>query len=139
MTSEAASGAEFARAWLEHSPFVAHLGIRLVAMGDDEAVLELPFSDALPTAGDVVHGGAISSLIDTAAAAAAWSSHDPANGTKWGTVGMSTSFLSAARATDLRATARVTRRGRSVVFCSIRVEDPAGTPIADALVSYRLG
>ena len=42
-------------------------------MEPDRAVLKMPFSDTLPTMGDVVHGGAISSLVDTAAAAAAWS------------------------------------------------------------------
>jgi uncharacterized protein (TIGR00369 family) len=137
--SDAPTGADLARGWFENSPFIGHLGMRLVSIGDDEAVVELPFSDALPTAGDLVHGGAIASLLDTAAAAAAWSSHDPANGMKWGTVGISTSFLAPARGADLRATARVTRRGRAVVFCSVHVETTDGAAVADALVSYRLG
>jgi uncharacterized protein (TIGR00369 family) len=64
-----ADGAGLARGWLENSPFVAHLGIRLDEMEPDRARLSMPFSDSLPTMGEVVHGGAISSLIDTAAAA----------------------------------------------------------------------
>jgi acyl-coenzyme A thioesterase PaaI-like protein len=42
-------------------------------MEPDRAVLWMPLADSLPTLGDVVNGGAISSLVDTAAAAAAWS------------------------------------------------------------------
>jgi acyl-coenzyme A thioesterase PaaI-like protein len=51
-------GAAPARGWLENSPFVSHLGIRLESMESDRARLTMPFSDALPTMGDVVHGGA---------------------------------------------------------------------------------
>src|SRR3954468_7074077 len=69
----AADGAALARGWLDNSPFVAHLGIAMEQMEPDRAVLSMPFADSLPTVGDVVHGGAISSLTDTAAAAAGWS------------------------------------------------------------------
>ena len=91
------------------------------------------------TAGDVVHGGAIMSLIDTAAVMAAWSAHDPSQGIRWGTVGASVSFLSPGKGTDLRAVASISRRGRGVCFCRVEVADPAGTPIAEGLVTYRLG
>jgi uncharacterized protein (TIGR00369 family) len=70
---EPVDGADLARGWLSSSPLVAHLGIVLDDLAPDRARLSMPFSDSLPTIGDVVHGGAISSLIDTAAAAAAWS------------------------------------------------------------------
>ncbi len=63
--------AALVRGWLEHSPFASHLGLRLESLGHGEAELALPYEDKLATMGDVVHGGAISSLIDTAAAAAA--------------------------------------------------------------------
>ncbi len=73
MGKEGATGdpAALVRGWLEHSPFASHLGIRLVSLGSGEAELTLPYHEGLATMGDVVHGGAISSLIDTAAAAAA--------------------------------------------------------------------
>jgi len=72
-----ADGGALARGWLEHSAFVAHLGIRLEEMEPGYARLLLPFSGALPTMGEVVHGGAISALVDTAAATAAWCSRSP--------------------------------------------------------------
>src|SRR4029079_12464971 len=64
-----ADGAALARGWLENSPFVSHLGMRLKSMEPGRAVLALPYREELPTMGEVVHGGAISSLVDTAAAA----------------------------------------------------------------------
>lgn len=53
-------------------PFCAALRLRLVEVGDGLAVLELPYSKALvgdPFTG-VIHGGAVSALMDTAGGAA---------------------------------------------------------------------
>jgi uncharacterized protein (TIGR00369 family) len=134
----AADGAALARGWLSNSPYVAHLGIRLESMKPDQARLSMPFTDALPTMGDVVHGGAISSLVDTAAAAAAWSGADVPERPRASTIGISVNFLAPARGQGVVADARVTRRGREVCFCEVSVTAEDGTEVADALVSYRL-
>jgi len=133
------SGADLARAWFEHSPFIRLLELRLESIGTDDAVVEMPFRAELATAGDLVHGGAIGSLIDTAAALAAWSGHDPSDGARWGTIGMSVSFLAAGRAQALRARSRVSRRGKSICHCRVEVTDDDGSPVAEGLVAYRLG
>ena len=141
MSAEEATptGAELGQAWFEHSPFIGALGMRLLDMDPGHARVELPFHPELATAGDIVHGGAIASLIDTAAALAAWSDHDPTHGIRWGTVGVSVSYLTSARGKTLRADGRVTRRGKTVCFCRVEVADTDRGPVAEALVSYRLG
>ena len=126
------------REWLEHSPFAAHLGITVNSLREGEAELSLPYDDKLATMGNVVHGGAISSLIDAAAAAAAVSAAEGdtlAGGT---TVDLSVSLLAAARGSDLRARARVIRRGKAISFLEVDVEDGEGSPVAKGLVTYRL-
>jgi len=133
------SGEELARAWFESSPFIGLLGLRLVSLEPEVAIVEMPFRAELATAGDIVHGGAIGSLMDTAAALAAWSSHDPSQGTQWGTVGYSVSFLAPGRGQTVRATAKVSRRGRSICHCRVEAAAEAGEEIAEALVAYRLG
>ena len=130
--------AEFVRGWLEHSPFAAHLGIRLESLREGEAELALPYEGKLATMGDVVHGGAISSLIDAAAAAAAVSAAEGdtlAGGT---TVDLSVSLLAAARGSDLRARARVIRRGKAISFVEVDVDDGERRPVAKGLVTYRV-
>ena len=132
-------GAALARGWLENSPFVANLGIRLEEMKPDRARLAMPFSDSLPTMGDVVHGGAISSLIDTAAAAAAWSGAQVPERPRASTVGLTVDFLAPARAQGVIAKARVVRRsGRGLCFCEVRVSADDGDQVALALVTYQL-
>jgi uncharacterized protein (TIGR00369 family) len=130
--------AQLVRGWLEHSPFASHLGIRLESLGNGEAELVLPYEEKLATMGDVVHGGAISSLVDTAAAAAAVSAA-PGEGLAGGTtVDISISLLAAARGSDLRARAHVIRRGKAITFLEVDVEDADGEAIAKGLVTYRV-
>ena len=126
------------REWLEHSPFAVHLGITVNSLREGEAELSLPYDDKLATMGNVVHGGAISSLDDAAAAAAAVSAAEGdtlAGGT---TVDLSVSLLAAARGSDLRARARVIRRGKAISFLEVDVEDGEGSPVAKGLVTYRV-
>ena len=87
----------------------------------------------------MVHGGVISTLIDTAAAAAAWSTPDGSVPSAGITVGLSVEFLRAARGTGLRAVARVVKRGRSLCFVDAEVTDPGGDLVAKGLVTYKVG
>src|SRR6266571_1457252 len=65
--------AEIIRQFFPTSPYVGHLGMQLTNMQPDVAVLTLPFAESLVTIGSTIQGGAIASLIDTAATVAAWS------------------------------------------------------------------
>lgn len=65
------SGAEYIRQFFPTSPYVKHLGMQLVDIQPGEARLALPFTEELVTIGTIVHGGALASLIDTAAMVAA--------------------------------------------------------------------
>lgn len=131
-------GAALMRGYLEHSPFALHLGLELREIEDGRAVLALPYQDPLATIGDVVHGGAITSLIDTAATAAAWAGAELSDSPGGATVGLSVSFLRAARGGELTAEARVTRRGGRLCFCHVDVTGGDGEVVAQALVTYRL-
>jgi uncharacterized protein (TIGR00369 family) len=116
---------------------VAHLGIRLDEVEPGRARLSLPFSDRLPTMGDTVHGGAISSLIDTAAATAAWAGAEVPERPRASTVALTVNFLAPARAQGVAAEANVVRRGSiSTIEVSVSADD--GTDVATARVTYRL-
>ena len=133
-------GSELITEFLKHSPFVTHLGMELREIEDDRALLALPFRDEVVTIGDMVHGGAISALVDTAAMAASWSAIEfdgtPPLGT---TVGLTVDFVSAGRAVELFADARVIRRGSSLCFCEVKVSPAGGGLVASGLVTYKLG
>lgn len=136
---EAPRGADLVRGFLESSPFAAHLGIRLASLTTDRAELELPFAQSLVTVGDVVHGGAISALIDTVATAAAWATDELPENARGTTVSLTVTFVGAARATDLTAIAQVVGRGRNLCYCEVDVRGADGTTVARGLVTYKLG
>jgi uncharacterized protein (TIGR00369 family) len=131
-------GREIAQAFLANSPFGQLVGLELVELGEGTAELSLPFREEVATAGEVVHGGAISTLIDTAATAAAWATEFDEMPKRWGTASLTVTYLRAAEGSDLRASARVDRRGRSLCYCSVTVT-AGGEPTATGLVVYALG
>lgn len=130
---------EIIEQFIPNSPHAAQLGIRIISLGTDESVLELPFKPELATIGDVVHGGAIGALIDTAAMAAAWATDEVPENPAGSTVSLSINFASAASAVDLRAQGRVAKRGGRLSFCEVTVTEPDGTVVAQGIATYRFG
>lgn len=119
-------------------PFSTLVGLQVEEVRQDFCRMGLPFRHDLRTSGVVVHGGAIATLIDTAAVAAVWSDVDP-TATRGATASMTVNYLAAAQGVDLIAEAHVIRRGRSVVFVDVDVCSPQGERIAKGLVTYKLG
>ena len=133
------SGAEFIRQFLPNSPYVKHLGMKLIDIQKDQATLALPFTEEVITIGTTVHGGAIASLIDTAAMLAAWSGAEVSSNPRGTTVALTVNYLAAAQQEDIQATARVLRRGKSLIYLDVEVQSASGTLVAKGLVTYKLG
>ncbi len=124
---------------IEHAPFSALLGLKIESAANGEARVRMPFRlDLLNEGGPQapIHGGAIASLIDTAAVTAVWT--DPKM-QQSATISMTINYLSPGVASDLIATARVRKRGRRVASLSVEVVDATGTVIADSLVIFKVG
>jgi uncharacterized protein (TIGR00369 family) len=134
-TASLPAGAALMREFLARSPFVGHLGMRLEAIHPDAVRVSMPYRPELATVGDLVHGGAITSLVDTSAMAAAEVGQAP-RGT---TVGLTVDFVAPARGAELTADAIVCRRGRQLCFCDVDVADGHGRLVARGLVTYKLG
>lgn len=131
-------GGEVISSFLPASPFAAAVGLQIASLEPDRAVLSMPFSDKNVTIGDVVHGGAIATLVDAAAMAAAWCTDDIPETPRGTTVSLNVSFVAAARASDLTATALVVKRGGTLCHCEVEVTDGANV-VAKGLVTYKLG
>lgn len=133
------NGTDIMKQFLPTSPFVGHVGIELRALDDGYAELALPFRNEIITIGQTVHGGAIASLIDCAAMAAAWAGAPVPENMRGTTVSISVSYLAAATGVDLVARATVLRRGKNLSYVDVDVTDPDGNAIAKALVIYKIG
>jgi uncharacterized protein (TIGR00369 family) len=133
------TGEQIMRQFVPASPFAGLLGIAISDLDDGYAVLTLPYRDDLATVGDTVHGGAIATLADTAAMAAAWSGADVPERLQGSTVSLTMQYVKAARGVDLVAHASVVRRSRRLVFLEITVVTPDGDTVAHGLATYALG
>ncbi len=118
------------QSFLPSSPLPRHLGIRLEHLELDHAELSMPWDGRLTTLDDIVHGGAIASLIDTAGMAVTWSDDTIPDTIAGSTATMSIDYLAAARGKDLRASARTLRRGRTLCFSDVSITEPDGRLVA---------
>src|SRR5881296_3202225 len=107
--AERTATADLVEGMIARSPFATHLGMRLVDLEPDLSTVAMPFKESLVTVGDIVHGGAISALLDTTATAAAWAMPELPEQVRGTTVAITVNFLAAARGQDLVATGRVVR------------------------------
>ncbi len=119
-------------------PFFTLLGLEIEKVTKDFCRMRLPFRPQLRTAAEMVHGGAIASLIDSAGVVAVWSNVD-SSVTRGATIDLTVNYMAAAEGVDLTAEAQVIRRGRSVVFVDVNVTSPNGERVAKGLVTYKLG
>lgn len=123
--------------WTEQPPPPPHiwrtLGYRGVEQSEGWVVIEW---DATPDycfhapSAPIVHGGMVTTLLDTAMGGACWTVLD--DNEDFLTADLRAEFLRSAHPGTLRAEGRVVQRNRRVVFCSAELFDPAGTLLATA-------
>ncbi|HYM69649.1 MAG TPA: PaaI family thioesterase [bacterium] len=115
--------------FLGRSPYHRLLGLHMTKAAEGEVVVRMPFREDLlagdDESGRYIHGGAIASLIDTAADFAVIA----AVGRDVPTIDLRVDYLRAARGT-LIATARTRKAGRSVAVADVEVTDDAGRLVA---------
>jgi uncharacterized protein (TIGR00369 family) len=115
-------------------PYVRLLGLEFVGAERGAATFALEAREELTRMGGILHGGAVVSLMDTAAAFAVHTLLEPEGRTV--TVDLTVHFLRAARAGRLEARASVLREGRRVLILSVEATDHSGTLIATATMTY---
>jgi uncharacterized protein (TIGR00369 family) len=129
--------ARMRRGWGEEPPPAPHiwhtLGYRGVEQGEGRSVIEwdatVDFCFHAPS-GPIVHGGMVTTLLDTAMGGACWSVLG--EGESFLTAELRTEFMRSARPGTLRAEGRVVQRNRRVAFCAADLFDEAGELLASS-------
>jgi uncharacterized protein (TIGR00369 family) len=103
------------RGAFDRQGFMATIGASLVAVREGEVEIALPFSAALTQQHGFIHGGAVTSIVDSACGFAALSMM-PAEAAVL-TIEFKVNLLSPAKGERLRAVGRVVRPGRTLMVC----------------------
>ena len=113
-------------------PFPRLLNMRFTAVGDGTASFEMPVSSQHYNPNGVVHGGAITSIADSAMGFAVYSTLAP--GENFTTAEIHVNFIKPARVESgtLTSTGKVIHRGRQVAVAQADVTDSQGQLIATA-------
>lgn len=115
-------------------PYARLLGIELIGAERGAATLALNVRDELTRMEGIMHGGAVASLLDTAAAFAVITLLEP--GQRTVTVDLTIHYLRPVTRGQVRAHARVLRDGRRLVIVSIEVRDQLDALTATAITTY---
>lgn len=119
---------------LQKVPYAKLVGIELEKVEPGVAILGLNVRKDLKQNNGVVHGGAMASLIDTAAAFAVISVLPPEE--RATTADLTISYLKPVTKGRIRCTARILRTGRRLIVVSAEATDVAGNLSATALTTY---
>ncbi len=115
-------------------PYAKLIGLELGEMKPGEANLHLDIRDELKQNQGVVHGGAVASLIDTAAAFAVVTRLDP--GERVTTTDLTIHYLRPITSGHLTATARIVRGGRRLFILAVQVTNDHEVLVATAVTGY---
>jgi uncharacterized protein (TIGR00369 family) len=117
---------------LPPAPIASLFLMRPVEVVDGRVVFECEPDESAYNPIGVVHGGLVCTLADTVAGCAVHSTLEA--GVGYTSVDITVSYLRPVTVDSgvLRATGRVTKRGRRVAFAAAEIEDGAGRPVATA-------
>jgi uncharacterized protein (TIGR00369 family) len=120
---------------LNITAFDKTLGVNILESKPRYAKLSLPFQENLTNPYGSLHGGVISTLIDTAMAVAVFSTFP---GSLFYTRKLDIKFVSQAEKNTIFAEARIVNQKKHFVFGKVLVKDGAGRLIAQALATFVL-
>ena len=132
---------KFARQFIEAIPHSRALGMELTAIGEGRAEIAMDYDERFvgdPDSG-VIHGGAVSALMDTCCGAAAMS--HPANAGATATIDLRIDYMRPATPGQrIRAVAECYHVTRSIAFVRARaLDDDPDLPVATATGTFTVG
>jgi uncharacterized protein (TIGR00369 family) len=125
---------ELARKRMQRSRLPALLGFYVESLAAGRAVLSMEVKEHHRQIHDVVHGGVLAALADTAAAIAAHTVVP--QGTEIATIELKINYLSAVQGGKIKAEGRVLRAGKNFIVTECEVFDGKRTLAAKALLTF---
>ena len=117
-------------------PFTEHLGVELLEMTREHALVSIGRRPELLNSWGATHGGVLMTMLDLVMSWAVRGHYDIISGVL--TVDLSVGFMKAATGDRLLAEGRVLHGGKSTAFCEGMVRDEQGNLLAKAIGTFKL-
>jgi uncharacterized protein (TIGR00369 family) len=114
-----------------------HLGYGLTEWERDRAVAEMVVRDHHLNRAGLIHGGVLTTLLDSVSGCAGCWCPEPGRIRRALTLSLTTNYMAAAKRGVLRAEGRRVGGGRKVFFTAAEVVDDRGTVLATATGTFR--
>lgn len=121
---------------VSRQPFLQLLGVEPVSLAPGYAKVRLPITERLANPYGGLHGGALSSLADTAMAQAVRTLVGAR--ARITTVELSMTYLAGVSQGEVFAEARVLRQGKTLSVGDVKLHDGKGKALAKARLTYML-
>jgi uncharacterized protein (TIGR00369 family) len=122
--------------WIAMAPFEEYLGMRIDEAKDGRAILSMPFRAAHCQGKGLMHGGAVTSLADTALAMAIKTLLP--EGTHFATIEMTLKFHAPVRWGTVRAVAEVNERSERDIKGQVEIITEDGVKAATFRALFRI-
>lgn len=122
--------------WLEddssNAPYWNHIGMEFEQLEPGNVKIKLPLKNELMNANGVMHGGVLTSLLDTVSGITIRSM----NKVRVATISLSTQFIAPVRGGTIYASAQIINPGKRIQYVESKVMDENGNIVGTALATF---
>ena len=123
---------------LRNNPFQHFVGIEVIQLGDGKSVLQLELKDYHFNLYGIPHGGVHATLLDIAMGMAASFPDNSGKEVDSVTLNLSVDYIASPSSKILIAKGKVTKKGKSIAYCTAEVFDEDRTLIASGRSIFKL-
>jgi uncharacterized protein (TIGR00369 family) len=125
---------QWLREQFEDSPFWQHMGMSIEKLEPGDVIVKMPVKGELVNSNGMLHGGALTSILDTIGAVVIRSERE----VRVATVSLTTQFIAPVTEGALHASAKIVNPGRRTVFVEAKVVNDSGDIISTAIGTYAI-
>ncbi|WP_370224893.1 PaaI family thioesterase [Cytobacillus sp.] len=118
----------------EESPFWKHMGISFDRLEPGDVIIKMPVKKELLNSNSVMHGGALTSILDSIIGAAIRSKRE----VRVATISLTTQFIAPVKEGTLYASAALINSGNRIQFVESKAFNEKGLTVGSALGTFAI-
>ena len=123
---------------LRNNPFQHYVGIEVISLGNSSSILQLELKDHHFNLYGIPHGGVYATLLDISMGTAASFPDNSGREVDSVTLNLSVDYISPPASRILVAKGKVTKKGKSIAYCTAEIFDEDKTLIASGRSIFKL-